>query len=291
MILDGKNLADKLLLDLKNKISLLNKNPQLIIIIIGNNSESEIYVNIKKRKAIYVGIACDIINLNNTITQNELLDILKTYNNNINIDGIIVQLPLPIHLNTNIILENVCYTKDVDGFNPYSTGCLITNNINFISATPYSVLHLIDSYNINTKGKHIVIIGKSTIVGSPLALLLSNENTYAGTITLCDKYTENLHNFVSSADILIVATGVHHLINSSYVIKKDSVIIDVGIHKIKDSTKKNGYTIQGDVDFNYFENKCKYITPVPGGVGPLTVYSLLDNTYKAKIKKLTNHAK
>lgn len=286
MILDGKDLADKLLFDLKNKITLLNASPNLIIIIVGNNPESEIYVNIKKRKAMYVGITCNIINLNNNITQSELLTILNTYNNNINIDGIIIQLPLPIHLNTNIILENVSYTKDVDGFNPYSTGCLITNNINFISATPYAVLHLIDSYNINTKGKHIVIIGKSTIVGSPLALLLSNENTYAGTITLCDKYTENLHSFVNSADILIVATGIHHLINNSYTIKKDSVIIDVGIHKIEDTTNKNGYKIQGDVDFDYFENKCKYITPVPGGVGPLTVYSLLDNTYKSYLKKL-----
>jgi methylenetetrahydrofolate dehydrogenase (NADP+)/methenyltetrahydrofolate cyclohydrolase len=232
-----------------------------------------------------LGINFQLKKFDKNIDESQLKNEIELINRDNNIDSCIIQLPLPNHINQNIILNTLNPKKDADGFTFYNLGQLIKYNKedNIIKpATVLGIVELIKYYNIETKGKNIVIIGKSVIVGTPLALVLSNEETYSGTVTLCDKNTENLENICENADILIVSTGKHHLINDQFNLKKDVTIFDVGINKIKDESKKSGYKTEGDVDFNYFKDKCKYITPVPGGVGPMTVICLIKNIINLK---------
>ena len=281
MIIDGKLISNKLIEDLKNKIKKEQIIPRLVIIQVGNNESSNVYIKNKKIQCEKIGINCHIKNLDNDINIEQLLNLIKDLNMNKTVHGYIIQLPLPEHIDQNILFQNIDIYKDVDCFHPYNVGNIIFKKSLFYPATPYGICKLLDYYDIDTVGKNITIVGKSNIVGNPLSMMLSNENNYKGTVSICDKYTNNLSFYIENADIIIVAAGVHNLINEKFKVKKTAVLIDVGINKIEDKTKKSGFRLKGDIDYDYFVDKCAYITPVPGGVGPMTVYSLLENCYKA----------
>lgn len=284
----GKELSKILTIELKNKMEKLN-NINFVVILVGNDTNSLIYIKYKQKKCEELGINFKLNQYDINISEKELLSEIIKINTDINIDSCIIQLPLPLHLNQNNVLNSLDPKKDADGFTFYNLGRLIKHSKNDFIIKPATVLgieKLINYYNIETRGKNIVIIGKSVIVGTPLGLVLSNESTYSGTITLCDKNTENLQEVCKNADILIVSVGKHNLIDHTFELKKSVSIIDVGINRIKDESKKSGYRTEGDVEFNYFEDKCKFITPVPGGVGPMTVICLIENIINLKINSL-----
>ena len=280
-ILDGKELSNKLLGDLKVKIKNDGLTPSFVCILVGKNPASMVYIEKKRQKCELVGIKFNLISLPETIEKSELVRTIKKANNDNSIHGIIVQLPLPVHINTQEILDEVSVVKDVDCFNSVNMGMIITGTPAFYPATPMGIEMLLNHNKIETVGKSCVIIGKSLIVGTSLGLMLSNEKTHSATVTLCDKNTQDLKRYVEGADILVVAAGKHHLINSGFTLKKGVVVIDVGIHRIDDNSKQRGYRLEGDVDFNSVKDQCSFITPVPGGVGPMTVYCLLENIYKS----------
>jgi methylenetetrahydrofolate dehydrogenase (NADP+) / methenyltetrahydrofolate cyclohydrolase len=285
---DGEELSKILTIELKNKMEKLN-NINFVVILVGNDTNSLIYIKYKQKKCEELGINFKLNQYDINISEKELLSEIIKINTDINIDSCIIQLPLPLHLNQNNVLNSLDPKKDADGFTFYNLGRLIKHSKNDFIIKPATVLgieKLINYYNIETRGKNIVIIGKSVIVGTPLGLVLSNESTYSGTITLCDKNTENLQEVCKNADILIVSVGKHNLIDHTFELKKSVSIIDVGINRIKDESKKSGYRTEGDVEFNYFEDKCKFITPVPGGVGPMTVICLIENIINLKINSL-----
>lgn len=288
MIIDGTELSKKLTMKLSNKIKMIN-NINFVVILVGNDTNSLIYIKYKQKKCEELGINFKLNQYDTNISEKDLLDEIKKINNNNNIDSCIIQLPLPSHLNQNNILNELDPNKDADGFTFFNLGKLIKHNYDDFIIKPATVLgieKIINYYNIETKGKNIVIIGKSVIVGTPLGLVLSNEMTYSGTVTLCDKNTKNLKEICKNGDILIVSTGKHNLIDHTFELKESVSIIDVGINRIVDKSKKSGFRTEGDVDFNYFKNKCKFITPVPGGVGPMTVICLIENIINLKINKL-----
>lgn len=271
MILDGKIVKEKILNDLKEKIAILNKKPSLAVIQIGNNLSSEIYIKQKEKMANMIGINFNHIKLDNNINEQEVINIINNLNEDENVDGILVQLPLPKHLNAKRIQNTIKYTKDVDGLNDINIGKLAHNNESLIPCTPMGIIKLLEYYNIEVSGKNVVILGRSDLVGKPLSLLLINRDA---TVTLCHSKTNNLDFYTKNADILIVAIGKPNFINKDNI-KENSIIIDVGISKLE-----NG-KICGDVDFASCKDKAKYITPVPGGIGQMTVASLGINTYKA----------
>lgn len=275
-ILNGKLLSNKFKENIKNEIEKNNYDICLAIIMVGNKIESKTYVNMKINACNYVGIKNKDILLDDNITEDELLDILNILNKDNNIQGILVQLPLPKHLNEKLILDNINIEKDVDGFHPHNFGNLALNNYKNcnIPCTPAGVIELFKEYNIDLKGKHIVVVGKSNIVGLPMILLcLHNE----ATVSICHINTKNTKEITKTADILISACGVPHLFNNNDI-KEDAIVIDVGINKIDDNTKKSGFKLVGDVDFESVKDKVKAITPVPGGVGPMTIAMLLQHT-------------
>ena len=224
-------------------------------IYVGYDSASKVYLNHKRKQCSIMKIEFELIHLEKS-NDEELSRIIHEINNDVSIHACIVQLPLPSNINPNIV-NLIDYKKDVDGFTKYNLGCLSFGEPCIIPATPLGIVKMIDYYNIPTKGQHVVVIGKSNIVGKPISMLLSNEEMYGATVTMCDKYTENLKQIVASANILIVAAGVHHVINKNYVVKSNATIIDVGIHRILDETT---YVLQGDVDYDHFKDKCAYIT-------------------------------
>ena len=275
-ILNGKLLSNKFKENIKNEIEKNNYDICLAIIMVGNKIESKTYVNMKINACNYVGIKNKDILLDDNITEDELLNILNILNKDNNIHGILVQLPLPKHLNEKLILDNINIEKDVDGFHPHNFGNLALNNYKNcnIPCTPAGVIELFKEYNIDLKGKHIVVVGKSNIVGLPMILLcLHNE----ATVSICHINTQNTKEITKTADILISACGVPHLFNNNDI-KEDAIVIDVGINKIDDNTKKSGFKLVGDVDFESVKDKVKAITPVPGGVGPMTIAMLLQHT-------------
>ena len=285
MLINGKLVSNQILEKLKTENNILSLNLKFCIVLVGNDEASLIYIKHKKKKCEDLGINFELKHFDKNIDEFQLKNEIELINKDNNIDSCIIQLPLPDHINQNNILKTLDPKKDADGFTFYNLGKLIKYNKEDIIIKPATVLgieELIKYYNIKTKGKKIIIIGKSVTVGTPLALVLSNESTYSGTVTLCDRNTENLKNICETADILIVSTGKHHLINNQFNLKKDVTIIDVGINKIKDECNKSGYRTEGDVDYNYFKDKCKYITPVPGGVGPMTVICLIKNIINLK---------
>lgn len=269
-ILDGKKLKDKKLLELKNKISKLTTKLTLVVIQVGNNSASDIYVNQKKKMAEFVGYNFIHRKLDNNISEKELLDIIDSYNKDKNITGILVQMPLPKHINEIVIQNKILYYKDVDGLSDINTGKLVHNRNCLISCTPKGIMSLLEEYKIDVAGKNVVIVGRSNLVGKPLANLMINKSA---TVTITHSKTNNLEFYTKQADILIVAVGKKHLIKSDMV-KDNSIIIDVGINRIDNK-------LYGDVDFENIKEKVKYITPVPGGVGPMTVCELAYNVYEA----------
>jgi methylenetetrahydrofolate dehydrogenase (NADP+) / methenyltetrahydrofolate cyclohydrolase len=269
-IIDGKGIADNIKLKIKDEISLLNLKVGLAVILIGNNPASEVYVNIKKKTCKELGIDSYEFNLDENILEEELIKLIKELNNDEKINGILIQLPLPIHINKNNILLNIDPIKDVDGFSPVNIGKLLIGEDCLEPCTPKGIIRLLIESKIDLEGKDIVVIGKSMIVGTPVANMLLNKNA---TVTVCHSKTKNLKEKCLNADIIVSAVGKHKLITKDMV-KENVIIIDVGVNKIDNK-------LYGDVDFENVKNKCSFITPVPGGVGPMTIACLMENTLKA----------
>lgn len=279
-ILDGKALALEIEKEIQTQVITLNQKgitPGLAVILVGNDPASQSYVSMKAKACKRTGIYSTTHEMPESITQDSLLQTIKMLNQNPNIDGILVQLPLPKHINATAILEAIDPKKDVDGFHPFNMGRIFANLEGFTPATPMGVITLLKHYNISLKGKNVVIVGASNIVGKPLGALFLNENA---TITLCHIYTNNLTQHTKEADILCVGVGKPNLITKDMV-KEGAVVVDIGISKLE-----NG-AIVGDVDFKNVAPLCKFITPVPGGVGPMTIASLLQNTLKAATLRAT----
>ncbi|MFI0435191.1 MAG: bifunctional 5,10-methylenetetrahydrofolate dehydrogenase/5,10-methenyltetrahydrofolate cyclohydrolase [Parachlamydiaceae bacterium] len=280
MIIDGKKIADEIQLEIKEKIGQLrSRPPSLAVVIVGTHPPSQIYVTRKTQACESVGIQSVKYQLPASISENELLNQITKLNEDSNIDGILVQLPLPPHINPIRITHQIIPQKDVDGFNPYNIGkVLIGETDGFLPCTPLGIKVLMERSSIDICGLHALIIGRSNIVGKPLAALLM-QGTQGGnaTVTVAHRFSKDLKKFCLLADIIIVAIGQPKLITADMV-KEGAVVIDVGINKITDPTKKSGYQIVGDVDFANVAPKCSFITPVPGGVGPMTIAMLLQNT-------------
>lgn len=273
VILDGKTLSNSLQNDMKLEVDSLKSHgvyPHLCVILVGENPASVSYVNMKAKACERVGIESSIITFSSDVSEKEILLEIARLNDDKNIHGILVQLPLPKHINADNILEAIEIAKDVDGFHPYNVGRLYENISHFIPATPLGVMMLLEHYNINISGKNVVIVGASNIVGKPLAALMLNAGA---TITLCHILTKDLKSHTLNADILCVGVGKVNLITSD-MIKEGAVVVDIGINKIDGK-------IVGDVDYNNVAKKASFITPVPGGAGPMTIAALLSNTIKA----------
>ena len=282
IILDGKktsnNIKEEIADEVKSIIISGGRPPHLSAILVGNDGASETYVNAKVKACEKVGFKSTLIRLPESVTEKELLFEVEKINKNHNIDGLIVQLPLPNHIDEMKVTEAIDPKKDVDGFHPTNIGRMALNLPTYLPATPAGILELLKRYKIETSGKHCVVIGRSHIVGSPMSILMSRSN-YPGnsTVTLTHSRTKNLKEITKSADILIVALGKSEFITSD-MIKEGVCIIDVGITRIKSDKTKTGWKLLGDVNFADVKNKCSYITPVPGGVGPMTIAMLLQNT-------------
>ncbi|KAA9041353.1 bifunctional 5,10-methylene-tetrahydrofolate dehydrogenase/5,10-methylene-tetrahydrofolate cyclohydrolase [Ginsengibacter hankyongi] len=284
-ILDGKLAAIAIKEMLKNKISELKisgkKIPHLAAILIGNNPASETYVASKVKSCNEVGITSTLLRFDDSIPEQDLLHSIRELNDNDDIDGILVQLPLPKSISEEKVINTISSEKDVDGFHPINVGKMVLELPTFISATPYGIILLLQHYKIETTGRYVVVIGRSNIVGTPISILLSRNTAYGNsTVTLCHSRTKNLKEICLQADIVIAAIGKPKFVTADMV-KEDAVVIDVGINRIKDETKKSGYALTGDVDFENVAPKCSYISPVPGGVGLMTIAALLMNTYNA----------
>lgn len=284
-ILDGKKTSAEIKLEIAAEIEKIKTNrgkiPHLAAVLVGNNGASVTYVNAKIAACEKVGMKSSIVRLDETISEAELLEKVDELNKDEDLDGFIVQLPLPKHINEKKVTEAIDPNKDVDGFHPTNIGKMVLNLPTFLPATPYGILQLIERYQIETSGKHCVVVGRSAIVGTPVSNLMSR-NAYPGncTVTLTHSRTKNLAEITRTADILIVALGKPEFITGEMV-KEGAVIIDVGITRLEDKSKKSGYKLLGDVHFDSAKEKASFITPVPGGVGPMTIVSLLKNTLLA----------
>ncbi len=283
--IDGKATAAQIRAEIKEKVDLLKKDgfktPHLAAVLIGSDGGSQSYVGGKMRACTEVGFESTLIEKDNSITETELLEIVDQLNHNPEIDGYIVQLPLPKHISEQKILEAISPDKDVDGFHPVNMGKMVAGIDCFKPATPFGILELLRRYEIETTGKHCVVIGRSHIVGTPLSIMLSR-NSYPGncTVTLTHSRTKNLETLTKMADILIVALGQPGFVTDDMV-KENAVIIDVGTTRVNDDSRERGWRLSGDVDYKNVKNKASYITPVPGGVGPMTIASLMINTLQA----------
>lgn len=284
-ILDGKLVSQAVKDDLKKKVDILKqegkKTPHLVAILIGTNGASETYVASKVKTCGEIGFESTLIRYEDTIDEATLLKKIEELNADAAIDGILVQLPLPKQISEEKVINAIAAEKDVDGFHPSNIGKMVQGQPAYIPATPYGILLLLEHYNIETKGKHAVVIGRSNIVGRPMSILLS-QNTATGncTVTLCHSHTKNLKEICLQADIIVAALGKPEFLKADMV-KEGAVVIDVGITRVEDKTKKKGYAIKGDVDFEAVAPKCSYITPVPGGVGAMTIAALMKNTLLA----------
>ncbi|MBI2656686.1 bifunctional methylenetetrahydrofolate dehydrogenase/methenyltetrahydrofolate cyclohydrolase FolD [Candidatus Woesearchaeota archaeon] len=269
-IIDGKKIADKILNGLKSKVKNMKQKPGLALVLVGDNPASEIYVNFKEKTCREVGFYCERFNLDKNISEMDLLNLINNLNQKTNIHGILVQLPLPKQIDEHLIVDSILPHKDVDGFTPVSLGNLISENAILVPATARAVMHLIESTGTNIEGKSAVVVGRSNIVGKPVAMMLLEKNA---TVTICHSRTRNLAGHSRKADILVVAVGKPGLITKEMV-KEGAVVIDVGINRV------NGKVV-GDVDFENAKDAAGFITPVPGGVGPMTIAMLMENTLKA----------
>jgi methylenetetrahydrofolate dehydrogenase (NADP+) / methenyltetrahydrofolate cyclohydrolase len=288
MIIDGKKIADDIQEEIKNKIQLLTTRPPcLAVILVGDHSPSQIYVNRKTQACEAVGIKSIKYELPLTTTEDELLARVEALNENPDVDGILVQLPLPHHINPLRITHCINPDKDIDGFHPYNVGKMLIGETNgFLPCTPLGIKVLIERYSIDISGKHALVIGRSNIVGKPMAaLLIQGMSGGNATVTVAHRYSTDLKKFCLLADMIIVAIGKPKFITADMV-KEGAVVIDVGINKIADPSKKSGYQIVGDVDFKNVAPKCSYITPVPGGIGPMTIAMLLHNTFLSYQQRL-----
>lgn len=288
-ILDGRIVSQAVKDTVKEKASLLkskgNKTPHLAAILVGNNGASETYVASKVKNCGEVGFKSSLLRLDENIPEATLIATIQQLNTDDDVDGILVQLPLPKQIDEDKIISLISPDKDVDGFHPMSIGKMVQGLPTFIPATPYGILLMLEHYKIETSGKHAVVIGRSNIVGRPISILLSR-NAYPGncTVTVCHSRTKNLKEICLQADIIVAALGIPEFLKADMV-KENAVVIDVGITRVADASKKSGFAIKGDVDFVNVAPKCSYITPVPGGVGLMTIAALLMNTLTAATLK------
>ena len=288
-ILDGKLASKAIKEDLKEKILELKtagkKVPHLAAVLVGNNPASETYVSSKVKNCNETGIVSTLKRFDDSISEKDLLEEIKLLNANGDIDGILVQLPLPAHIAEEKVINAISPEKDVDGFHPVNVGKMVLGLPSFISATPYGIMLLLHHYQIETSGKHVVVIGRSNIVGTPISILLSRNNSSGNaTVTLCHSRTKDLRDLCLQADIIIAAIGRPNFVTADMV-KENAVVIDVGINRVKDESKKSGFALKGDVDFDNVAPKTSYISPVPGGVGLMTIAALLMNTYNACVQR------
>lgn len=284
-LLDGKVASKAVKEQLKAKVDKIlasgARAPHLAVILVGNNGASETYVASKVKTCAEIGYQSTLVRRDLDITEAELLAEIQTLNKDQSVDGILVQLPLPKHISEQKVISAIDPTKDVDGFHPVSAGNLTLGIPTFIPATPYGIMLMLEHYQVSTKGKHAVVIGRSNIVGRPMSILLSTNNPYGNcTVTLCHSHTPNLQDICLQADIIVAALGRPGFVKPEMV-KEGAIIIDVGITRVEDATAKRGYRIKGDVDFEAVAPKSSYITPVPGGVGLMTIAGLLQNTLVA----------
>lgn len=281
-ILDGKKISEDIKQEIAHEVKDLivkgHKKPHLAAILVGNNGASMTYVNAKIKACQIVGFDSTLIRLDEDVSEDKLLTEIYKINNNSQIDGLIVQLPLPKHIDEVKVTQAIDSTKDVDGFHPFNIGKMVLNQPTFLPATPAGILELLSRYKIETSGKNCVIIGRSHIVGSPMSILMARNSKIGNcTVTLTHSKTKNLIELTKKADILIVALGKSEFVTSD-MIKEGVCIIDVGITRVPSNKTKSGWKLLGDVNFEAVKDKCSYITPVPGGVGPMTIAMLLKNT-------------
>lgn len=289
-LIDGKKTSDQIKSEIAARVAEIKteggKIPHLAAVLVGNDGASQTYVGAKVKACQLVGFESTLVRLEENVSEEELLKVVEDINQNTAIDGLIVQLPLPKHISVEKVTNKIKPEKDVDGFTPANVGRMTLGWPAYVAATPYGIVELLKRYKIETSGKHCVVIGRSHIVGSPMSILMAR-NDYPGncTVTLTHSRTKNLQEITKTADILIVAIGKPEFVTSDMV-KEDAVVIDVGIHRIDDSTKKSGFRLIGDVKFDEVAAKASAITPVPGGVGPMTIASLLYNTLLAAERKV-----
>ncbi len=287
-IIDGKALSEIIQAEIKAEVDERFKAglnpPHLAAVLVGNDGASETYVANKIRMCENVGFKSTLFRYDTSITESELMSEIHKLNIDDDIDGYIVQLPIPKHISVHKVIEAILPQKDVDGFHPINFGKMTQQLPCFIPATPKGIMQLLERYNIPTKGKHCVVIGRSNIVGTPMSILLSrNSDPGNCTVTLCHSYTENLKSYTLQADIIIAAIGIPNFVKGD-MIKEGAVVIDVGMTRAEDKSKKSGFRLYGDVDFESASKVASYITPVPGGVGPMTIIGLLQNTLLASKK-------
>lgn len=286
-LIDGKKISEEIKAEIAKEVNQLKANhkktPHLAAILVGHDGGSETYVAHKVKSCEQVGFISTLVRFEDSVSEKELLDKVEALNNNDEIDGFIVQLPLPKHINEQKIIEAIDPEKDVDGFHPVNMGKMVIGLDAFVSATPAGIIDLLERYKIETKGKNIVILGRSNIVGRPMSVLLSQKGKDA-TVTVCHSRTVNIELITKKADIIIAAIGIPEFLTATMV-KEGAVIIDVGTTRVKSNDTKSGWKLKGDVKFDEVAPKCSYITPVPGGVGPMTIVSLLKNTLKAAKNK------
>ena len=284
-VLNGKETAQRIKEELAQQVEEWvaggGKRPHLAAVLVGDNGASITYVNSKVKACEQVGFESTLVKLPDTITETELLKQLDELNRNQEIDGFIVQLPLPKHISENAVTQRIDPDKDVDGFHPQNIGKMVLNMPTFLPATPYGIMQLLDMYNVDTAGKHAVVIGRSHIVGTPMSILLSRNMSPGNcTVTLTHSRTRNLPELTRQADIIVIALGKPEFLTAD-MIKEDAIIIDVGITRIPDKSKKRGFRLAGDAKYDEVAAKASFITPVPGGVGPMTIVGLLKNTFLA----------
>jgi methylenetetrahydrofolate dehydrogenase (NADP+)/methenyltetrahydrofolate cyclohydrolase len=288
-ILDGKKVSEDIKNEIASEVQKMRDNgekvPHLAAIIVGNDGASLTYVGSKVKACERVGFESTLVKMPSTTSETELLKKIKELNANEDIDGFIVQLPLPKQIDTQRVIMEIDPSKDVDGFHPENFGKMALDMSTFIPATPFGILELLERYNVDTEGKHTVVIGRSHIVGRPMSILMGRKGFPGNsTVTLTHSHTKNINQITSQADIIITALGVPNYLKAE-MIKDDAVIIDVGITRVVDETTEKGYRITGDVDFENVSKKASFITPVPGGVGPMTIAMLLKNTLLAREQK------
>ncbi len=282
-ILDGKKASQAIRDELKLEVAQLaaegKKIPHLAAVLVGNNGASETYVAAKVKACEEVGFKSTLLRLEDSVSENELLSQIEELNNDPDVDGILVQLPLPKHISDEKVINAIDPDKDVDGFHPVSVGKMVLGSPSFVPATPHGIILLLQHYKVETKGKHAVVIGRSNIVGRPMSILLSNNSNPGNcTVTICHSQTKNIKELCLQADIIVAALGRPEFLTADMV-KEGTVVIDVGITRVEDKSKKSGFKLKGDVHYETVSPKCSWITPVPGGVGPMTIAALMKNTF------------
>lgn len=284
-LLDGKlasqAIKNALTLQVAQRKTEGKKVPHLAAVLVGNNGASETYVGAKVKACAEIGFSSTLVRLEDNVSENRLLNVIEDLNNDVDIDGILVQLPLPKHISDEKVINAIHPSKDVDGFHPESVGKMVQGLPTFVPATPYGIMLLLEHYKQDTRGKHAVVVGRSNIVGRPMSILLSgNSNPGNCTVTICHSHTRNLAEICRQGDIIVAALGKPEFVTADMV-KEGAIIIDVGITRVADGSKKSGFALKGDVNFAEVAPLSTYITPVPGGVGPMTIAALMKNTFRA----------